>query len=142
MFLQQIDRFRQTQETALFTDELQAKTVDRAEERAAQIGQEGLAALRAFVELLQDEVAGADAQFFGGEFAVRHDDEPGEDVPLAVVLRGEVGDAARDGRGLAHARARRDAEIFVQRVDESFARVGVEQRGGGGRHGTRRHRRG
>ncbi len=124
---EQADGFRQAEETPLVADEFQAEAVDRAEERAAQIGQQSLTAMRAFAEVLEHEVARPDAQLLRREFAVGHDDQPREHARTFVASQREVGDAADNRRGFADARPRRHAEIFVERTGKRFARFGVEQ---------------
>ena len=136
---EQGDALGQAEEATFVADQLEAEAVDGAEERATQVGEERLASRRALVQMLQDQVAGADAQFFRRQLTVGDDHQPGKTVAVGrVPVQGEVGDAMDDGGRLADPRPRRDAEFFVQRFCEGGAGFGVEQ--GGGRRFHKRRR--
>ena len=136
---QEFQVFRQSQETAVVTDQLQTKAVDRPEERAAQLGQQGLASGGGRFELLEHQVAGADPQLLGGQLAVGHHDQPREHVGLLMAAQGQVGNAPDDGRRLARPGSGRHAEVLVQGLGERRALVGIEEgqrRWRGGGHGV------
>ena len=105
--------------------------MDRAEERASQIGQQGLASVRALVEVFEHQVARPDAQLLRRQLAVGHHDQPREHAGPLVAAQGEIRNPADNRRGFADACPRRYAEVFVERFRERVARDGVEQRGSG-----------